>query len=996
MKRQYLNAMLVVALVLASISFLTSCKDYTNDIGSLQDQIDRAALATDVQTLRAQVKTAIDNDSATAVVAKKAVDAAAANAGNIANLNDDLSKLEGNISANSKATAKRIDSLATAGTVTDSEILKLYAANKAAADSAASALAKNRELSADLAKAVKEWSDAKADYYTAEEIDAILYIIAAYFEDIDTRINETNTNLEELRMRIINYKVVVDALYTAVTEVTLVTGNGTAFVSDLKFDYGTITQDLTFGESEKDDAVTPNIYSATPTKTYKEGVQLIFPKEILVRVNPVNANITPGMIKLVNSKGEVLDSLIEITKVEKYDEYLYKEGEGTRTRASIATGLWKVTLQPKANIDVENQIAQTTKVNNTDKSILFAVAINNTASQAAETQNAADRYVVSDYELTVGKADKAFEAAKYPSTATDETTTTGITVKGTDLINCKGYTESTGSEQYIQAKNGEEIEVSFEGDSVKDKIDRFYVVLDKKFSSLNEWTAYTFEGLDNVVAVNKGVGKAYVKVTIPETSTKKELNVPLRIFAVNYNGVYYNEHGNPFTLHVVKDQKQASVAADMNFTGYEQMETSWIPVTATLQDATAPLTTPIVNLNTIVVTDTVGHEITLNVEYATDEKGTQADKDSEVKYVKFSISGSSISEWVDGGKAKGTISNSLNTLQVSLVKNMPTKEVYDNLKIEKYSWKENQLVDGVYTAYMYPYYQRIDRKTNLSPSWNLDASTAYKKMNEAISELDNKYSIVVDNVRYSARGEYKDPAYINYTTDAFSWLLYLDNVKLVDTKTQHRSEIRYNFGKISSESNGSYFVPVETYQTVLACALDESVQKYSWTKLKTSTGEEDVNFITYGDTSAPNSDPTKSVSDALGGYALQHVTSDVVKPESGQIMSVLNYIKATNSSGLSDFDKTLNALMTGTYKKYQYLGSSIKLISNKTQKEDYFKAYINWIEDEKKIYIYFKPILTDDAYNPSEDVPSTLVINLVDPFGHTHTINMPFVVKRRQ
>ncbi len=996
MKRQHLNAMLVVALVLASISFLTSCKDYTNDIGSLQDQIDRAALATDVQTLRAQVKTALDNDSATAVVAKKAVDAAAANAGNIANLNDDLSKLEGNISANSKATAKRIDSLATAGTVTDSEILKLYAANKAAADSAASALAKNRELSADLAKAVKEWSDAKADYYTAEEIDAILYIIAAYFEDIDTRINETNTNLEELRMRIINYKVVVDALYTAVTEVTLVTGNGTAFVSDLKFDYGTITQDFTFGESEKDDATTPNKYSATPTKTYKKGAQLIFPKEILVRVNPVNANITPGMIKLVNSKGEVLDSLIEITKVEKYDEYLYKEGEDTRTRASIATGLWKVTLQPKANIDVENQIAQTTKVNNTDKSILFAVAINNTASQAAETQNAADRYVVSDYELTVGKADKAFEAAKYPSTATDETTT-GITVKGTDLINCKEYKVAYASTDYIQAKNGEEIEVSFEGDSVKDKIDRFYVALDKKFSSLNEWTAYNFEGLDNVVAVNNGVGKAYVKVTIPETSTKPELNVPLRIFAVNYNGAYYNEHGNPFTLHVVKDQKQASVAADMNFTGYEQMETSWIPVTATLQDATDEATSAIVNQNTIVVTDTVGHEITLNVEYATDEKGTIADKDSEVKYVKFSISGSSISKWVDGGKAKGTISNSLNSLQVSLVKNMPTKEDYDNLKIEKYSWKENQLVDGVYTAYMYPYYQRIDRKTDLSPSWNRDASTAYKKMNEAISGLDNKYSIVVDNVRYSARGEYKDPAYINYTTDAFSWLLYLDNVKLVDTKTQHRSEIRYNFGKISSESNGSYLVPVETYQTVLACALDESVQKYSWTKLKTSTGEEDVNFITYGDVSASKSNPTQRVPFIFGGYALQHVTSDVVKPESGQIMSVLNYIKATNSSGLSDFDKTLNALVAGTYRKYQNFGSSIKLISNKTQKEDYFKAYINWaINDEKKIYIYFRPILTDDASNPSEDVPSTLVLNLVDPFGHTHTINMPFVVKRRQ
>ena len=210
MKRKYLSTLMIAVLTTFSVSTFTSCKDYSDDISNLQEQIDKASLAADVQTLRAQVKTALANDSATAVVAKKAVDAAAA--GNITNLDNVLKTLEENISANSKATAKRIDSLANAGTVTDTEILNLQKANKAAADSAASALAKNKELSDELTKAVKQWTDTKADYYTVEEIDNYLYIISYYFEDVDSRINDTNANLEELRMRIKKYKVVIDAL----------------------------------------------------------------------------------------------------------------------------------------------------------------------------------------------------------------------------------------------------------------------------------------------------------------------------------------------------------------------------------------------------------------------------------------------------------------------------------------------------------------------------------------------------------------------------------------------------------------------------------------------------------------------------------------------------------------------------------------------------------------------------------------------------------------
>lgn len=693
-------------------------------------------------------------------------------------------------------------------------------------------------------------------------------------------------------------------------------------------------------------------------------------------MNPVNANITPGMIKLVDSKSETLDSLIEITKVEKYDEYLYKEtegiGTGTQSRASIATGLWKVTLQPKANIDVEKEIAQTTKVGDVDKSILFAVAINNTASQEEEVQGAADRYVVSDYELTVGKADNGFEAAKYP-TATGSKT--GITVKNTDLSDCKDYNEGK-SDNFIQAKNGEEIEISFGGDAVKDKIDRFYVVLDKRFGQDKEWSAYTYDGLNEVVAVNKGLGKGYVKVTIPETSTITDLSVPFRIFAVNRNGEYYNKQGNAFTLHIIKSNKQASVSADMNFTGYEKMESGWSPIDASLQDASEASTTAIVNMKTVVVTDALGHKVTLNVEYATDDKGSKAEKDSDVKYVKFSVEDSSVGQWINGGEAKGTISNKINSLQVSLTKIMPTKENVNINSLKTYTWKEGQLVDGVYTAYMNPNYLPWSSIPTTSDQpysyWGRNAESGFLRMSEDGPLKDFPY----DNRSYSVKID-GVPIYMTSILGCSS--------SQVDAKTQHESAITYNYGNISSDkendgysdSDGNYRLVLETFKTVLACPLDESVQTYTWEKLKTSaTTYDDVNYLVYGD-------------------GTQHIQSAESRPGYREIWSVLNYIKGTNKFKNSDFGKTLNALLKGDYQKYiNDAGTfSVKLITNATGQEDYFSVQLNIVYSEKQTYVRFKP--KTDKGNPGQDVPSTLVFTLLDAYGHTNTIKMPFTVKRR-
>src|SRR5574344_1839029 len=76
MNKKLISALFVGALLLGSTSALTSCKDYDDDINSLQGQIDKAALASDVAAL----KTSLDAATATATAAKTTAESALAKA----------------------------------------------------------------------------------------------------------------------------------------------------------------------------------------------------------------------------------------------------------------------------------------------------------------------------------------------------------------------------------------------------------------------------------------------------------------------------------------------------------------------------------------------------------------------------------------------------------------------------------------------------------------------------------------------------------------------------------------------------------------------------------------------------------------------------------------------------------------------------------------------------------------------------------------------------
>ena len=919
------------ALTVTSVSTFTSCKDYDSDISNLQGQIDKAALSTDVQSLKTQVETAASNASTAATNAKSALDA-------VDGLDDDLAEIETLAKKNATDVATALSDAADAKKSTQELTESVKAANEAFAETLESHTTAIENLDSTLQKALADWGQSTADYYTAKEIDNKLDSLA------DAIQQASDDSIASLKTVVNGYKTGINALYTAVTEVTIVTTADDSYSTELKFQSGVITiDDYTFGAKDKDDK---NVeHSATPTYDYKKNATFSFPEKVLVRVNPVNAKIDASMIKLIDSKGGDLSDLLEVTSVEKLDEYL--------TKATSETGLWVVSLKTKDGVKSEDLAAA--KVDNKNK--LYAIAINNTAAQSEAAADAANRYVVSGYDLTVEADEEGYEGAE----SLDSVKVWAASKKS--AAQTLSYIKSGANEDKspIYAQNGEEIVVSFEN---LPNVDRFYIVRDdahagdgeeSQTSEINAWNSYSYKGdLNKVVEVKNGYGKGRLNVTI-DGKTGDE--VQFRIFAVNYDGTLVENTGRSFRVYVGAKTTTATVIAQLVGTAQPgTMTTGWVAVDGTLTDDA-----DILNQHTVdMLID--GKTITANVAYAKNADGTGTPaKGSEVKYIKLTVS-DHITDWANGESAVGTIEDGnspvVNSIGVSLTKILPTADTAKGLV--KYTWKDNQKVDGVYTAYLYP---------DADATWGTNTTYGIKDMNMAISDLDSNCIIEVENAKKKEAGDkwyFSEPLVAN----ASPWELKVYNSKdangtyLLDG-TPHKSYIKYNFGKINSEKpTEDYIVTIEEYNTVFACPLSETAQTYSWnqwshydTATKVTTTK-NVNELTYGSTATVEN------------------------------VNLMEYIIGKNAFDNTVFGGKLSTLYPGvtTGKYVQITG---KLISDGSGKEDYFK--VTGVDGNG---ITFE--MNSEATNPSSDVKSWLVLTMKDTFGHENVYKLPFTVKRAE
>src|SRR5574344_2095938 len=935
MKKRILSSLLMGALFVASMSTFTSCKDYDDDINNLQAQIDKAALASDVTTLKTTVDAAATNANSALTKAEAAATQAGANQTAIAAVKATADKAATDV-------ATVIASAAKAQTTADASATAAAAAQKTADQAVADAAAAQK----DATSALTQLGTLEKTYVTSKALSSAL-------DSVKTNINAAvdTVAFNALKKQVASFKGSIEELYKAITDVSLVgticwNDQGIACLNGyngLWFETGNVKDNLTFGKEEKD--ATGAKHSATTTVTYTKGGPLNFPTQLVIRVNPTNAVPTANMINLIDSKGNDLTDFIDVVRVEKFNTLL--------TRGTSETGLWTVKLQLKHAVD-DPTTTDIAKKDANGNLILYAVAINNTLDKDSS------RYAVSTYDVTI---DGAYSYSG-PTSLDYVKIKSETSMTNWQLLSASKARDTRTAGTLIPATSGENITVSFEN---LPKVNKFYIVRDDAYadesgaSELNAWKSYGYTGLGEITDVDGGTGTKNITISIPST-LKTGDEVGFRIFAVNYDGTLVEKNGAAFYVYVGADANATSVTGNLYATS--TMPTSeWLPITGTLKDGAGLPGGATIDVN--------GTKFYANVSYAQNTSGKPITKNSEAKYIKFVMT-DNIQPWTDGATgtcqltttdAKGITENTIN---VKLTKVLPDAEWTKTNK--KYSWKDGQLINGVYTAYMYP-----GAATLTSATWTTAATATtegYKNLNEAINNLAGFKVTIANAVYNNSTKKYTDDLEVNQSSQTIE----VDKA-VIDNTTEHETTIGYNYGKVSStDASKDYVVNVETVKTIFACPLNTTAQTYAWEKCITTAATSstaavysDVNVLTYG-----------------SAATIKDVTSTAV--------NIFDYIQGKNAFDNGIFGKTLKDLVKTNQRYVAIKAGSISLVSNGSGKEDYFTidptSYTTGV-------LTFK-VVEDGASNPAVDVPSTLKFTLTDAFGHDNAYTLPFTVKRRQ
>ena len=636
MKRKYFSALLMGALTITSVSTFTSCKDYDDDIDNLQNQIKDLASAdqlqqkvTELQGVIATNSTNIKNVQEDVKKAQAAAEAAQTAAKQKATL-EDLKKLlaegdyaskeyvdkaDGIIDAALKALETgKVDQLAEA-------VKKAQAAAEAAqtaADNAIKEAGKDGQAFKEAqaaATAAKEAKDALAKLQNSigggfSETTTVKDAITS----IDVLLKADNTGLDALNTRL---KVIEDALKSGDDATSLATrveniesalkniiGQFSTMVTDVQLfniagPYNTgFNRTLNFVQAAEQANVFPaEANVADKQLTFEKGKYYSGEDSLLIRVSPVDAELTPGSISLLNSQGKELDDIIDVKEVHRYKELLY----GNTRAGGVNSGLWVVKFKAK-DLGDNFKAAAETEVNNQTRSILYAVAVKNTYNTTDKAEEASTRRVTSEYgidlnttpaepawDFTVNEKPVSWIHNRYVATEegyeyTDQATgyyaktyaqeltwldnnkpATKVILTGDDQ-NAEDRTGHTTGDWYDGVDNrqekpilavemGKPITIDF-GNTRGMGIKGFYVTLDEKFaqvsapSELNAWNSYTFENVGYKNQPAKLFEGSKGTITIKDMNNVKGDVIGFRVHAVNYDGTLTDPDGRSFYVAV--------------------------------------------------------------------------------------------------------------------------------------------------------------------------------------------------------------------------------------------------------------------------------------------------------------------------------------------------------------------------------------------------------------------------------------------------------------
>ena len=327
--------------------------------------------------------------------------------------------------------------------------------------------------------------------------------------------------------------------------------------------------------------------------TFEDGKYYIGEDSLIVRVSPVDAELTASNVSLINSQGKELNGIVDVTSVSRFNGLL------STTRANSGnSGLWVVKFKA-TEMGAKFDEAAKVSVNGSPEKILYAVAVKNSYNTTGEEKDEATRRVTSEFDVnlnsevathvwdfTVNKTPVAEIHNRYEScengangTATPTTsvkelvwnldshgnfvTATDVVEKG-DNINVvnrptAGYTngkdDNRQNQPILAVAKGQPITIDF-SNSIKTGVKGFYVTLDKDYalesapSELNAWNSYTYKGVGykNVPATLFEGGKG--EITIENTGNVQGDVIGFRVYAVNYDGTLTDPDGRSFYVAV--------------------------------------------------------------------------------------------------------------------------------------------------------------------------------------------------------------------------------------------------------------------------------------------------------------------------------------------------------------------------------------------------------------------------------------------------------------
>ena len=587
-------------------------KQYVNDADkTLQDAID--ALKTgDIAKLKEDVV------KAQAAADKAAKDAEAANAEIVETLKTLATKTELKDAAD--AAQKAIEALESKNAEdlkkaqdAITETLKSYATKSDVEEGDQKTL---ESLAETIQKASEAWT--QADKNKQDIADALKLLgegyskentVAAAIEAIKGQIGTPNKELGTLDSRLAAIEGVLNGVKDDDTKLGLATKvtNIETQLKDIIGQYSTMVTDvqlfefalpnrtgfdrtLNFAQVEELDNVFPAEGVADGKFTFTKGNYHIGEDSLLVRVSPVDAELTKSNVSLLNSQGKELDDLVEVTDVHRYNKLLL--GNTRAADNDAKSGLWVVKFKAKEVGEKFKAAVEAKDENDKTCSVLYSVAVKNTYNNTSDkAEDNKTRRVTSEYavDLNTYKAQHVWDFSvngisvanihnRWSETEAgnstlgipeyvwkNEAATTVITENADpDKINAvnrpAGWNDAAKDNRQpstiLAVEKGKNITIDFTNTNIAKNVKGFYVTLDEKFaqesapSELNAWNSYTYENVGykgkpaKLFTGNKGT------IKIQDMGNVKGDVIGFRVYAVNYDGTLTDPDGRAFYVAV--------------------------------------------------------------------------------------------------------------------------------------------------------------------------------------------------------------------------------------------------------------------------------------------------------------------------------------------------------------------------------------------------------------------------------------------------------------